>query len=94
MTLTDTRLAAEAKAIVAVAFRNGPIEDVHAGQACPVCQGMSEYSHITDAEMKTIMQSAVNKVYRLLWNLEHDFKAYQAAVDLGNRFTSRWDDPA
>ncbi len=26
----DEKLAAEAKAIVALAFRNGPIEDVHA----------------------------------------------------------------
>ncbi len=31
----DTQLATEAKAIVALAFRNGPIEDVHAGRVCP-----------------------------------------------------------
>lgn len=29
-TLTD-----EAKALVVLAFRNGPIEDVHAGKTCP-----------------------------------------------------------
>jgi hypothetical protein len=28
----DLQLAAEAKSIVALAFRNGPIEDVHAGK--------------------------------------------------------------
>jgi hypothetical protein len=31
MTL-DPELAAEAKSLVALAFRNGPIEDVHAGK--------------------------------------------------------------
>ena len=33
MTL-DPELAAEAKSIVALAFRNGPIEDIHAGKDC------------------------------------------------------------
>jgi len=31
----DPELAAEAKCIVALAFRNGPIEGVHAGKECP-----------------------------------------------------------
>ena len=35
MTL-DPELATEAKAIVALAFRNGPIEDVHAGKSVPI----------------------------------------------------------
>jgi hypothetical protein len=43
MTL-DPELAAEAKSIVALAFRNGPIEDIHAGKNCPACSGKSEYS--------------------------------------------------
>ena len=34
MTL-DPKLATEAKGIVALAFRNGPIEDVHAGKEVP-----------------------------------------------------------
>jgi hypothetical protein len=33
----DPELAAETKSIVALAFRNGPIEDVHAGKECPTC---------------------------------------------------------
>src|SRR5689334_17466824 len=32
-------LVREAKAIVALAFRNGPIEDVHSGKDCPTCHG-------------------------------------------------------
>jgi hypothetical protein len=66
MTL-DPELAAEAKSIVALAFRNGPIEAVHAGKECPTCAGKSEYSHITQAEMKNIMKQAVDTVYKLLW---------------------------
>ena len=52
----DHQLAREAKAIVSLAFRNGPIEDVHAGKPCPACNGKSDYSRITDSEMKLIMK--------------------------------------
>jgi len=55
----DPQLAAEAKGIVALAFRNGPIEGVHAGKECPNCAGKAEYSHITQDEMKNIMKRAV-----------------------------------
>ena len=66
MTLDHT-LALEAKAIVALAFRNGPIEALHAGKLWTVCSGNPAVSHITDEEMKTIMKSAVDTLYRLLW---------------------------
>jgi hypothetical protein len=36
MTLDHT-LALEAKMMVALAFRNGPIEALHEGKACAVC---------------------------------------------------------
>src|SRR4029077_13328406 len=63
----DPHLAKEAKSIVAQCFRNGPIEDVHAGIECPTCSGDEKYSHITQGEMKRIMKNAVDKVYTLLW---------------------------
>jgi hypothetical protein len=69
MTLEPARriqLAKEAKAIVALCFRNGPIEDVHAGQLCPVCARRARYSRISDEEMLLIMRNAVDQVYRLL----------------------------
>jgi hypothetical protein len=59
MTL-DPNLAMEAKALVALAFRNGPIEDLHAGRPCPACSGQPGISHITDEEMKGLMKSAVD----------------------------------
>ena len=56
-------LVREAKAIVALAFRNGPIEDLHAGKPCTACEGKAGYSRISDAEMKVIMKNAVNRIY-------------------------------
>ena len=56
------QIVREAKAIVALAFRNGPIEQVHAGQPCPMCSGRPGFSRITDDEMNAIMQNAVDHV--------------------------------
>lgn len=89
----DPELAAEAKSLVAFAFRNGPIEDVHAGVECPTCAGKSEYSHLTQAEMKNIMKQAVDTVYRLLWLKQNEPEKYGATLELGNRYTRFWDEP-
>ena len=87
------QVAREAKAIVALAFRNGPIENIHAGRACPTCSGQGGYSRITDAEMKAIMRSAVNKVYALLLLKSSDPDKYEAEVRFGERYTLNWDEP-
>jgi hypothetical protein len=92
MTL-DPDLAMEAKALVALAFRNGPIEGLHAGAPCPACSGKAEVSHISDDEMKSIMKSAIDTVYRLLWKRDHDPREYKESLALGRRFTIHWDDP-
>ena len=92
MTL-DPDLADETKALVALAFRNGPIENLHAGIPCPACSGKQEISHITNNEMKNLMKSAVNTLYWLLWLREHDFQSYQEKLAMGRRYTLRWDDP-
>ena len=89
----DPKLATEAKALVALALRNGPIETLHAGGPCPHCNGKAEISHISDEEMKHVMKSAVNALYRLLWMREHDPQSYDENLALGRRYTSHWDDP-
>jgi hypothetical protein len=89
----DLQLAAEAKSIVALAFRNGPIENVHAGKECPTCAGKSEYSHITQAEMKNIMKRAVDTVYKLLWLKQNDPERYDTTIELGSRYTRLWYEP-
>lgn len=91
MTL-DPKLATEAKALVALAFRNGPIEALHAGRPCPQSSRNTEVSHISDDEMKHLMKSAVNALYRMLWLREHDPRSYDEHLALGRRYTSHWGD--
>jgi hypothetical protein len=86
-------LAREAKALVAMAFRNGPIENVHAGKTCPTCHGKREYSHITQAEMLEIMKSAVDHLYTFLVLKQSDHAPYEALLSLGERYTTAWDEP-
>jgi hypothetical protein len=93
MTLVP-EIAGEAKALVALAFRNGPIEDLHAGKLCPTCSGEPQFSHISEEEMKTIMKSAVDTLYRLLWQREYDPEKYRRNISFGLRYTMHWDDPA
>lgn len=81
------------KGAVALAFRNGPIEDLHSGRQCAVCSGTPQISHITDEEIKTIMKSAVNALNRLLWLQDCDPAAYNENLALGWRYTLHWDDP-
>jgi hypothetical protein len=92
MTL-ESDLAAEAKALVVLAFRNGPIEDLHAGKPCEVCSGKPEVSHISDEEMKAVMKSAVDTLYRLLWQRDYDPAAYNESLAFGRRQTIHWDAP-
>jgi hypothetical protein len=87
----DQQLSEEAKSIVVLAFRNGPIEDVHAGKECPTCSANSAYSHITQEEMKRIMKRAVDKVYALLWIRDHHPDVFRHVVNAGNAFTTGWD---
>ncbi len=92
MTL-DHALAIETKAMVALAFRNGPIEALHAGKPCAVCGGNSAVSHISDENMKAMMKAAVNTLYRLLWQRTNDPEAYIENLALGKQYTNQWDDP-
>ena len=87
------QLAKEAKAIVALAFRNGLIENVHAGKPCPVCEGKSEFSHISDREMRLIMKNAVDQVYALLCLKKEDPAGYRLRISFAQQYTTRWDEP-
>jgi len=90
---TRHQIVREAKAIVALAFRNGTIEQVHAGQPCPTCAGRPGISRITDDEMKAIMQNAVDRVYALLALKTEDPAEYERQIRFGERYTVKWDDP-
>jgi hypothetical protein len=88
------QFAREAKAIVALAFRNGPIEDVHAGKRCPTCEGHSSFSHITDPEMKMITKTAVDRVYELLCLKSENPAEYESRIRFGELYTYQWDEPS
>ncbi|MGH9563833.1 MAG: hypothetical protein ACRD3S_20460 [Terracidiphilus sp.] len=88
----DRAIAREAKAIVALAFKNGPIEQVHAGRSCrlPNLQWPWRLSRITDDEMKGIMTNAVNVVYKLLVLKSENPEEYDRQIKFGTRYTTRW----
>ena len=52
---------------MAFAFRNGPIEDIHAGKACPYLQRKTWDSRRTQEEIETLMKAAVDRVYMILY---------------------------
>ena len=90
---TRQQIVRETKAIVALTFRNGPIEQVHAGKPCPTCAGRPGFSRVTDDEMKAIMQNAVDHVYALLALRTEDPAEYERQIRFGERYTAKWDDP-
>jgi len=87
-------VAREAKALVALAFRNGPVENLHAGKVCPTCNGNPQYSHITPDQMRSIMKNAVDHLYTYLLLKENDKAAYEALLSFGARYTTAWDEPS
>lgn len=87
-------LAREAKAIVLLAFRHGPIETIHAGsKRCPTCAGNPEYSHISNEEMKQIMKNAVDQVCKILRERERDPEKYEQTLQFADEYTKNWDEP-
>src|SRR5258707_4678486 len=93
MNTIDPQLAREAKAMVALAFRNGPIEDIHAGTPCPTCSAKPGYSRITDEEMKVIMTNAVDHVYQLLLLRERKPQEDEAQIKFSGSYITSLDHP-
>lgn len=88
-----SELERDAKAIVLFAFRNGSIEDIHAGSTCPLCAREPGYSRITDEEMKKIMKAAVNRVFTLLALKDAWPEKYEHVVRRADLHVARWDEP-
>lgn len=82
-----------AKAMAVVAFRDGPLEDLHAGKACPTCAGKDGVSHISQAQMKRLMQYAVNWLYTMMMMQRQDPGKFLALVRYGAEIASEWDEP-
>jgi hypothetical protein len=80
----------EANAIVAYAFRNGPIEDLHAGKSSDLLEN-PELSRITDDEMKKIMLNACQCVEKLLREKQENAGAYyQTIMEYNLKYCRKW----
>lgn len=89
--LEPITLRDEANALVAMAFRNGPIEDLHAGEDSPLLDDPN-LRCITDEEMKTIMLEACRCLERLLREKRNDPEAYYAKiVHVRHAFCKFWE---
>ena len=74
-----------------MAFRNGPIEDLHAGKSSELLSN-SELSRITDDEMKAIMINAREQVAKLLDLKETDPEQYYKTLMAYNHmYCQRWE---
>lgn len=91
--LYDPDLAREAKAIAALVFRNGPLENLHAGKHCPECHGASEYSRITDEEMQVVIRAIVDRIYSLMWLKKKKPEVFTAFINLGSAYAFSWNEP-
>ena len=81
----------EANAIVAWAFRNGPLEDLHAGKHSDLLSDPT-LSRITDEEMKALMINACQGVERLLRLKERDPDEYKRQIVSYNfRYCRGWE---
>ena len=81
----------EANAIVAYAFRNGPLEDLHAGRGSELLNDQS-LSRITDQEMKQLMLFACEHVERMLRLKVSNPQEYDLFVKSYNfRYCRQWE---
>jgi hypothetical protein len=75
----DFTLRGEANALTAFAFRNGFIEELHAGKHSPLLEEPG-YSRITDSEMRRLMIEASAKLAQMLKLKESDPAKYDATI--------------
>jgi hypothetical protein len=69
----------EANALTAHAFRNGFLEDLHAGKHSPILDDPG-YSRITDDEMKRLMVETSAKLARMLALKQQDPAEYNRVI--------------
>jgi hypothetical protein len=69
----------EANALTAFAFRNGFLEDLHAGKPLPPAQ-QSGFSRISDDEMRRLMIEASKKLADLMKMKQQDPQKYEAFI--------------
>ncbi len=81
---TPITIRDEANALVAWAFRNGPLEDLHAGKHSLLLDDRS-LSRITDGEMKSLMLNACRQMAKLLEMKQANPAEYERMIVNYNR---------
>jgi len=80
----------EANALTAYAFRNGTLEELHAGKNSPLLDDPS-LSRITDEEIKRLMIEAAEKLEALLRLRETSPEEYKRTIiDCALRYCRNW----
>ena len=80
----------EANALTAYAFRNGAIEELHAGKNSPLLDDPS-LSRITDEEIKRLMIEASERLEALLRLRETSPEEYKRTIiDCALRYCRKW----
>lgn len=81
----------EANALVALVFRNGFLEDLHAGKSSEILKDPS-YSRITDAEMKQLMIETSALLAKLLEKKESNPDEYWKLIQFAHSsYAKNWD---
>ena len=81
----------EANALTAFAFRNGFLEDLHAGQSSPVLS-QPRYSRISDVEMGRLMIEASTKLADMLRLKQENPTQYEMFIrDYQRRYCREWE---
>lgn len=75
----DFTVRDEANALTAIAFRNGYIEELHAGKSSPLLE-QPGYSRISDSEMRRLMIEASEMLARLLRLKKLDPERYERDI--------------
>ncbi len=79
----------QANVLTLLAFRNGPIEDLHAGKYSPLLENQ-DLSRITDQEMKTLMIDASAKLAELLALRDSDPDDFARLLAVNWRQVRNW----
>jgi hypothetical protein len=80
----------EANALTAFAFRNGFLEDLHAGKPSPILNEPG-YSRISDEEMKRLMIEASEKLGQMLRMKREEPARYESFIrDYQRRYCRAW----
>ena len=90
MTESKLTLREEANALTSAVFRNGFLEDLHAGKSSELLENKN-FSRITDPEMKKLMIETSQRLARFLeWRATKPEKYWKEIRFFHENYTKNW----